>query len=393
VTVALGAAGLLARRARRVLPGGNTRTTVYVPPHPPYAVRGSGVELEDADGHRLIDLQGNYTTLVHGHAHPEVTEAAWRALAAGACFGLPTSYEVELAELLCARVPALERVRFTNSGTEAVMLALRAARVFTGRPAVLRFQHAYHGSADAVLPIGAPGATAQADSVVVPFGDADALPRAFARYGTRLACVLIDLMPNRCGLEPASSEFIARLIEEARAHEALVVVDEVITFRLGVGGFQGDYGLVPDLVVLGKMIGGGFPVGAFGGRAAIMDSFDPSRPAHLVHGGTFAANPVTMAAGHTAVRLLDGPAIARINQLGDRLRGKLAEGGLRVTGQGSLLRLRDLAERPDDWWTLYRAGVLVAANGLIGLSTPMTTATVDEAADRVLVALGSAELA
>jgi glutamate-1-semialdehyde 2,1-aminomutase len=369
-------------RAASVLPGGNTRSTVFVPPQPPYAVRGEGCRLIDADGHTVIDLQANMSALVHGHGHPAILEA----LVAGAqelvSVGLPTESEVALAAHLVDRVAAVERVRFANSGTEAVMAALRVARAFTGRPAVLRFEGCYHGAYDGVLnsPRGVPPGLA-ADTVLVPWGDVGALERAVADHGPRLACILVDLMPNRAGLRPAAPAFAEAVERTAWSAGALLVVDEVITFRLEHGALHSAYGLRPDLVTLGKAIGGGLPVGAFGGREDVMALFDPTGPDPLEHGGTFTANPPTMRAGLAGLELLSADEIDRINALGDRLRAALEALGLTVHGRGSLTRV--IAGDEDElWWRLYRAGVLIGRHGLLCVSTAMDDAVVDEVVAR-----------
>jgi glutamate-1-semialdehyde 2,1-aminomutase len=362
----------LYERALERLPGGNTRATLFTPPVPPYAVRGSGYTIVDADGHEVIDLQGNLTSLVHGHAHPEIVRAVTAAAAAGTSFGLPTEAEVALASHLVERIGCVERIRFANSGTEAVMLALRVARAYTGRPKILRFRGCYHGSYDAVSDDGARGVAPDVwrSVVTVPYGDADAFRAAL---GDDVACVLVDLMPNRIGLPQATPEFARLLRDETAARGILLVVDEVITFRLAASGLHSLYGIEPDLVTLGKTIGGGLPVGGYGGRAAVMAVTDPREPGAVELGGTFNANPLTMRAGLVAMELLDAPEIDRINRLGDRLRSEL---GGDVGGRGSLVQLRGMDL--DRWWRLYRAGVLVARNGLIAISTPMDDATIDE---------------
>jgi glutamate-1-semialdehyde 2,1-aminomutase len=377
----------LFERARRVLPGGNTRTTLFVPPYPPYAARGEGYELVDADGHRLIDLHANYTSLVHGHAHPAIVEAASEAVRDGTAFGLPTEAEIEVAEELCDRVRALERVRFTSSGTEAVMMAIRAARASTGRDGLLRFDGAYHGTADPVasdISPGVPEGVAR-DVVVVPFDDVEAFRAAIDERGEELACVLLDLMPNRVGLRQASEGFARAVRDETRTRGILLVADEVITFRLAPGGVHELYGLDPDLVTLGKIVGGGFPIGAFGGRADVMAVFDPSRAEPVPHGGTFSANPVAMRAGLAALRLLDAGEVERINALGERLRMALAARGIEAVGRGSLLQLP--LDGVDAWRRLYAEGVLVAPIGLGAVSTPMDEAVIDEVVVRTAKAL------
>lgn len=373
------ASDALYERAVERLPGGNTRSTLYVSPHPPYAVRGSGYEVEDADGHRVIDLHGNYTSLVHGHSHPRLVEVAKAALDDGTAVGLPTGHEVAWAEELVGRVDALEHVRFANSGTEAVMMAIRAARAFTGRAGVLRFEGCYHGTADPALPATSPGLTpgAAAELVTVPVGDLDALVQALDERGEELACAIVDLMPARAGLSPADPAFVELLRRETAERGIVLIVDEVITFRLARGGLQQLYGVRPDLSTFGKVIGGGFPVGAFGGRAEVMAVFDPRRERPVPHGGTFTANPVTARSGLAGLELLDEEAIERINGLGDLLRERLAAAGHDVSGRGSLLHVRNDPER---WWRLYRAGVLVAQNGLMAISTPMDESVIDRVA-------------
>jgi len=378
----------LYERALARLPGGSTRATIFTPPAPPYAVRGAGCLLVDADGHEVIDLQGNQTALVHGHAHPEIVAAVAEAAANGSSVGLPTPAEIELAARLVERIPCVERVRFANSGTEAVMHALRVARAFTGRSKILRFEGAYHGTYDDVLADPARGVPPGVRDwvVTVPFGDEAAFCSAIAEHGPELACVLVDLMPNRLGLVPAAPAFVELLRSETEARGVLLVVDEVITFRLATGGLHTGYGLEPDLVVLGKVIGGGLPVGAYGGREDVMAVADPRSEDGLQIGGTFTGNPTTMRAGTVALDLLDAAAIERINGLGDRLRAELQRLGLRVTGRGSLLRV----EGPDPlelWWRLYRAGVLIARGGLAAVSTPMDEQTVDTIVERFAAAL------
>jgi glutamate-1-semialdehyde 2,1-aminomutase len=370
------------------LPGGNTRTTLFVAPHPPYARRGQGYRLEDEDGHRVIDLQNNYTSLIHGHAHAAVTAAAIAALQDGSAFGLPTRHEIALAAELSARVPAGERWRFANSGTEAVMMAIRVARAATGRPAIVRFAGSYHGTYDAVVPAGAPGVAASS-GIELPVGDAGALLAALDAHGDRIAAVVFDAMPNRAGLRPASPEFVALLRRETERRSILLIQDEVLTFRIARGGLHGTYGIRPDLIALGKLIGGGLPVGAVGGREDLMAHFDPRRPGAVGHGGTFSANPVTLRAGLAALSAWDDRAIERLNALGDRLRATLAEQGWTVTGRGSLLRVH-VPDPPALWWELYRAGVLIAVNGLACLSTPMDEDALAQVADAFSTVRGSA---
>lgn len=374
-------------RALQHLPGGNSRTTLFVSPHPPYAVRGEGAILFDADGRDVLDLVGNYTTLIHGHCRAEINAAAIDAVQNGACFSLPTRYEVDLAAELSRRMPAAEKWRFTNSGTEAVMMALRLARVATGRDLVVRFDGCYHGSYDGTLSPGAHGVPiALAEAIVsLSAGDTAGLTELLEARGEEIACVLFDAMPNRAGLVPAELEFVDLLRRETRERGILLIHDEVITFRIATGGLQSMYDLEPDITTLGKVIGGGFPVGAVGGRADLLDHFDPRTPDHLVHNGTLNANPVTMRAGLVALELLTSEEIDRINGLGDHLRRELINQGWNVTGRGSLLRV-NVSDSAALWWQLYEEGVLIAGNGLAATSTPMNEASID----RALAAFGRA---
>ena len=377
----------LQHRARQVLPGGNTRSTLFVPPHPPYAVSGSGCLVTDTTGHQVIDCNNNYTALLHGHAHPDLVAVATAAVAAGSAFGLPTESEVVAAELLRART-GLPSWRFCNSGTEAVMMALRGARAATGRDLVVRFSGSYHGSYDAVVDSSAPGIPAAVDAAVLtlPQGDAAALADVLRERGAEVAAVLVDLMPNRAGLRPADPGFVELARRLTRDVGALLVVDEVITLRLEVGGLHQRYGVEPDLVTVGKVIGGGFPVGGVGGRTDVLDAFSPLVDGPVSWGGTFSANPVTMRTGTAALQMFDAAAVGALNARGDRLRTELADRGVPVSGSGSLVRLL-LDDPTTAWWRLYERGVLAGTNGLLALSTVMTDADADTVRDVVLDAL------
>ena len=407
-------------RALSSLPGGNTRTTVFMKPYPIYAARGEGCRVFDLDGNAFIDCINNFTSLIHGHAHPALIKAATDQLALGSAFGLPTQSEVELAELLASRLPSVDQLRFTNSGTEAVMMALKAARAFTGRPKIAKCEGAYHGTYDyaevSLDPTpeqwgrNAPVSVAYAkgtpdnvlaDVVAIPFNDAEAAVSLIREHGPELACVLIDPMPNRAGLAPADKAYMQALRDVTREIGALLIFDEVITFRLGYAGAQGIWDIEPDLTALGKIMGGGFPVGAVGGGKDFMAVFDP-RPGKpmLPHGGTFSANPVTMRAGLAAMELLDHAAFARLDAMGEAVRRGINDAFRRngvpggTVGLGSLLKIH-FADRPvRDYRSAYLSeqeaqrqatfnrgllnrGVLAAGYGLMALSTPMLDADID----------------
>lgn len=359
------ASAQLAERARRVMPGGNTRTTVYQAPHPPYAARGQGAVIVDADGEERLDFINNYTSLMHGHADPDITAAVIEQLQYGTAFAMPTEPEVALAELLAERIPSVEQVRFTNSGSEAVMMAVKAARAFTGRPKILKFEGCYHGSYDFVevsmttteehwgepeppsVPYSHGTPPAVLDTVIVSrFNDIDLTERLIERHRDELAAVLIDPMPMRAGLVPAEIPFLQRLREMTAQYGIVLIFDEVISLRTAYGGTQSLLGVTPDLTTMAKIIGGGFPVGALGGSRDVMAVFDPSQSyPRAPHGGTFNANPVTMVAGLAAMRKLTPEAFDRLATLGAMLREGLAEAldGARipgqVTGMGSLFHV------------------------------------------------------
>lgn len=401
-------------RAKNSLPGGNTRTTVYMKPYPIYAARGAGCRVWDADEVSRIDCINNFTSLIHGHCHPVLVEAATKQLALGTAFGMPTESEVDLAELLCGRMTSVEEIRFSNSGTEAVMMALKAARAFTGRPKIAKCEGAYHGTYDyAEVSLettpehwtqGAPASIAYAkgtpkgvtdDVVTIPFNDIDGAVSVIRAHARELACVMIDPMPNRAGLVPADKAFVQALREVTREIGVLLVFDEVIAFRLGHAGAQGVWGVEADLTTFAKIIGGGFPVGATGGRRDVMAVFDPTRgkPA-LPAGGTFSANPVSMRAGIAGMELLDQAAFAHLDAIGETVRQGIdeafrregAEG--RTTGLGSLLKVHMTDKPVRDYRSAHLdaagqkrltafvaamldEGILMAPNGLMALSTVM----------------------
>jgi len=418
----------LFERARKVLPGGNTRTTVFNPPHPLYLVAGQGCRITDADGQTRLDFLNNYTSLLHGHCHPDVQAAAQAQLLRGTAFAGPTELEVELAEIIAARVPAIERIRFTNSGTEGVMMAIKAARGYTGRPKIAKFEGFYHGTYDpaevsvnpsldavgaAESPIGvsetaglAPGTIE--NTVILPYNDRAAVARIVEREAANLAAVLIDPLPNNAGFPDPAPGFLPFLRELTQQHGILLICDEIISFRVGYQGASARFGIKPDLVTLGKIIGGGLPVGAVGGSAEAMGVFDPTAGKPRVpHGGTFNANPVTMAAGIAAMGLWTEGAVARLERMGDDLRQRanwaLDESGLpfKVTGQGSLFRLmpkqsgndfrsgvpssQQQAQRRELHLRLLGQGVLTSPTGLGCLSTVMGDGEVTEMVEAIRV--------
>jgi glutamate-1-semialdehyde 2,1-aminomutase len=421
----------LFERARQVIPGGTSKANFHVRPHPFYLAEGRGCRVTDVDGVERLDAVNNFTALIHGHAFPPLVDAVSRQLSRGTAFAASTPEEVALAELLVERVPGLERIRFGNSGTEAVMMAIKAARAYTGRDRIAKFEGAYHGYYDDVQvsfssrpddwgPDDAPASVPSSggvpkhrvfETLVLPWNDRDVCERLVTRHASELAAVLVDPLSNRMGFIPPADGFLAFLRQLTRQHGILLVFDEVISFRVGYHGAQGRYGGDPDLTAFGKIIGGGFPIGATGGRAEVMEVFDPgTRGARIASGGTFSANPVSMTGGLATMRAMTPAEFDRLDALGARLRVRLGEAfraaGVpgQATGEGSLFRLlftdrplrsyRDVDQAAEARMErLFRAlldsGVLLHTTGLGCLSTPMGEGEVEELAAAVERALAS----
>jgi glutamate-1-semialdehyde 2,1-aminomutase len=415
----------LFEEALRAMPGGNSRTTTFFDPYPFYLQRGQGAHIWDEDGNDRLDFNGNYTSLILGHAPPDVVEAVQRVAASGLSFPGPTEHEIRLAEAITLRLPSVERVRFTNSGTEATMNAVRLARAFTGRPKIAKFEGAFHGTHDWVMvsvtpdpkragtrtrpksvawSAGLPPAILK-NVVVLPWNDADACEAILTRQARTLAAVIVDPLLANAGLISPVEGFLGRLREVTARLGILLIFDEVITFRIASGGAQERFSIRPDLTTLGKIVGGGLPVGAFGGRADVMSLYDPrGGTARISQGGTFNANPLTMAAGLATLKALTAEAYARLDALGDRVRGgvtRLLEATRRkgqVTGVGSLFwlhwtpkalsdyrstRAKDPALATRIFMGLLNEGIVLTPRGLGACSLAMT----DDDVDRFINAL------
>lgn len=356
----------LYHRARAVIAGGVSRNVLLRKPHPHYVAFGAGAYVTGVDGISRADFANNVASMIHGHAHPTIVEAVTAQIRRGTCFTLGTEAEILHAELMCARAPSFERIRFMNSGTEAVMAAIKLSRAITGRPSIAKAEGAYHGGYDFAEtsqqpspanwgPIDAPASVPLVGGVpteilerttVFPFNDTERTLRLLDRRAGEIACVLIDPCPHRLGFLRADERFVAALRDWTRRNGALLVFDEVISFRLAHEGAQETYQDKPDLTCLGKIIGGGFPVGALAGREAFMRYLDPDAKEYAYPlSGTFSANPVTMTAGRVAMELYDRPAVARLAGLTERMmaavREVIRETGVPacVTGSGTMFKI------------------------------------------------------
>jgi glutamate-1-semialdehyde 2,1-aminomutase len=407
-------------RAGAVFPGGYTRDAFIREPYAPFIASGEGSTITDVDGRRIVDLWFNATSLPLGHAHPVVIEAVQRQAARGTAYFGPTEHELILAELLQQRLPSAERVRFTNSGSEAVMMAVRFARAARNRSLIVKFEGSYHGSYDdvswSVSPkiqlagdARAPVAVAETAGLagvggrvaVLPYNDVEALEEFVHANHEQLAAILVEPLANRIGLLMPDSAFVQTARALCDRYGIVLIFDEVIAFRVGFNGAQGELGVAPDLTTLGKIIGGGFPVGAVVGRATILDLSVPKAAGRVSHAGTFNANPMTAVAGLATMQTLTPDVFGRIATLGERVREglvKATEGlPLQVTGAGSLFKVtavgrsirnyRDAATSDKAWeatasLALFNEGFLLTPS----LSGCVSVVTTEAEVDRFLAA-------
>jgi glutamate-1-semialdehyde 2,1-aminomutase len=403
------------QRACRVMPGGDTRTGTFHLPYPLFAERGQGCRLWDVDGNEYFDFLNNFTSLVHGHAHPDVLQAIDAQARDGTVHGTAHPLQVRLAEMLAERVPSVEQVRFCNSGTEATLHALRAAKAFTGKTKIMKMEGGYHGSHDWVSVATAPPYEMKATSGLSPgalaevllgcYNDADYTADLIRKHRHELAAVIVEPMMGASGAIVAAREFLQTLREVTMECGVLLILDEIITFRLALGGLQEHFGVRPDLTTFGKIIGGGLPIGAFGGRVDVMATYDPTRRGSISHSGTYNGNAAAMAAGIRTLELFDRAAIAGLNRKGDvhraRLNAVLGMHGVagQVVGFGSVMQIhfapppltnaRDTHRADSRLLRLLHLGMLTsgifaAARQVYVLSTPMTDDVLDRMARHYL---------
>ena len=408
--------------AKRYLPGGDSRNSIFWEPYPIFVEEASGAHVVDADGTDRLDFIGTMTTLILGHGPEPVMDAVRQQLEQGVVYNAPNRHQIRLARVLCERIPSFDLVRFTNSGTEATLNTIRAARAFTGRSLIAKAEGGYHGSHDVVSvsvrvdpskagerlhPDALPATEGLADGVlesvvVIPFNETEPARKILEQHKDELAAVIVEPMLGSVGMLPATHEFLAMLREFTTENGVVLIFDEVISFRVAPGGSQEYYGVTPDMTSLGKIVGGGFAVGAFGGRHDIMGMYDPTSGPRVAHAGTFNANPATMLAGSVTLEQLTPEVYRRLAEVTERLRHGLREAGqdlevpVQVTGLGSLFGIhfmedslvgyRDIARadakfRHQVFLGLLNEGILIAPNLVGAVSTVIAEPEVDAFVD------------
>ena len=386
--------GALHERAVKFMPGGDTRNSIFWDPFPLYVVDGDGTILTDADGNQRTDMVNNMTTLILGHRPPEVVSALAEQVNHGVSFPAPNPSVVRWAELMCERVPSLDKVRFVNTGTEATLNAIRAARAFTGKQKLVKCEGAYHGNHDAIQisvtpPLDQAGdaespeavaafpgiAEAAVDDIyITPFNDIVSAEKVIREHADELAAVIVEPVNGQCGMVPGTPEFLEGLRRITDELGILLIFDEVIAFRIAYGGAQDYYGITPDLTCFGKVVGGGMPVGAFGGRDDIMAMWDPSDGGSTVqHAGTFNGNPMTASAGVATLEALTPDRYEYLDTLGESMRTKLRalfaelEVPMGVTGVASLFALQFTSTEVVDYRTFSTNDKTMMQTMFIGL--------------------------
>ena len=400
------------QEAAEYLPGGDSRNSIFWDPYPIFVTSASGCHITDADGVDRLDFINTMTTLILGHANQPVMDAVKEQLDRGAVYNAPNENQTRLAKLLCDRIPSFDLVRFTNSGTEATLNTIRAARAFTGKNKFAKVEGGYHGTHDAVTvsvrvdvkkageaqqPKAVAASEGLADGildqvVVIPFNDTANARRILEDNKDQLAAVIVEPVMGSVGMIPGTAEFLTMLREFTEENGIVLIFDEVISFRVAPGGSQQYYGITPDLTSLGKIIGGGFAVGAFGGRQDIMELYDPTKGPKVTHAGTFNANPVTMVAGAVTLEHLTPDVYRDLAELTELLRQGIRrvcsdlEVPVQVTGLGSLFGIHftghpivnyrdvaaeDAALRGQVFLGLMNEGILMASNLVGGLSTAL----------------------
>lgn len=398
--------------ACKYMPGGDTRTATFFLPFPNFIKYGEGAYMYDEDGFKLLDFQNNYTSLIHGHAHPETVEAVREQIAKGSAYTAPFEKQIELSKLLTQRFPSVDMIRYTNSGTEANMHALRIARAYTGKAKIIKTEGGYHGTTDVfeasvdpnikkagtldqikVIPESrGVSENALKDVLVVPFNDIERTRKMIEEHHQEVACIIIEPIMGSAGQITPDLEYLRFLREITTQYHIVLIFDEVVTGRLSLGGAQKFYGVTPDLTTMGKIIGGGTPVGAFGGKQEIMQMYDP-REKKMYHSGTFNGNAVTITAGLATMKAYNQQAVDYVNDLGALFKEgvlKIYEKlglNMKISGAGSIYNIlftdkdvknyRDVASAHEElnkvlYMSLLTKGIFDAERGMFCMSTAMT---------------------
>jgi glutamate-1-semialdehyde 2,1-aminomutase len=410
----------LHKEARHFTPGGDTRKVTFYRPFPAFMERGEGCRLYDVDGYVYMDFLNNSLSLIHGHAHPKVVEAVIEQAKRGSVYGAPAESLIKLAQIICDRLPSAEKVTFCSSGTEATIWAIRYARAYRKKYKVVKFEGGFHGNHDLVRvsikptlekagPIEKPNSVPEDfsvppsvinDCVIAPFNKGAIAERIISQHKEDLAAVIVEPIQGACGMIPADPVFLKGVREVTSKYKIPLIFDEVMSFRMSRGGCQEIYSVVPDITALGKIIGGGYPVGAIAGREEILDLFSPLNDTALSHSGTFYGNPITMAAGVATMEELTVSKIDRINKLGEKLRihfnNVFEEVGIiaQVTGMGSVAQIHFIKEEIKDWRSvstervdiitmlhllLMDRGIFPSKMCMFNISTPMSEKEINDA--------------
>jgi len=375
----------LHEKARKVFPGGDTRSSAHYAPYPLTITEASGCVMKDADGHEVLDFMNNFTSLVHGHARSEIVESVQKQIALGSAYAATSQNQIDLAEIITERIPSVDQMRFTSSGSEGTTMAIRCARAATGRQKIMKMEGGYHGSFElaevSLVPmpdsrgdLSEPNSTpldgsfpdsVLQDTVICPYNEPEMAKNLIEKHHSELAAIIVEPVLGSMGMVPATREFLQTLRDAATANGIILIFDEVISLRINYGGAQKFFGVTPDLTCLGKIIGGGLPVGGVGGRADLMQLFSPDNARPVMHASTFSGNALTMSAGLPAMQAFNEDECNRINVLADKLRDgfnqAFAQAGIlgNASGIGSLTNI-NFSEKPLTDSRDYLDGLLVS---------------------------------
>jgi glutamate-1-semialdehyde 2,1-aminomutase len=421
----------LMAEARKVMPGGDTRTTAHFLPYPVFMKKGEGCRLLDVDGNEYIDFMNNFTSLILGHGHPKVVEAVNEQARIGTAYAAPTETQIHLAKMICERVPSIEQLRFCSCGSEATLMSVRAARAFTGKQKIMKIEGGYNGNHDlgeiSLSPVSSKAGPPEApiafppdkgvalssvsDTLVTPFNEPEITEKQLKKHKDEIAALILEPMLGGLGMIPPKPGYLKEIRRITEKNDVLLILDEVITLRLSRGGAQELFDIKPDLTALGKIIGGGLPIGGFGGRKEIMQQFNPELPQFMWHASTFSGNPLTMAAGIAALEELTPEVYDRLNASGnilkERFNNTFKTNTIRgqATGLGSLINLHftDLpihnardsingiigaGPLPRHFHLcMLQQGIFPAGRQMYCISTPMKEEEIDRAVEALNISL------